>query len=112
MGFSSAPIYLYLSIFCFGIVAWAVPSIIVALCGDYAGAVHSVSMFSAVTLIFAIGQGAGPYLFGVVAETTGTFAPAYLLSACITAAAAVGSLFLPSLQKKAGGLNLYISFCT
>ncbi|WP_051310002.1 MFS transporter [Desulfogranum japonicum] len=100
VGISASPVFLYFSIFCFGIVAWAVPSIIVALCGDYAGPIHAVSMFSTVTLIFALGQGLGPYLFGVMAEITGTFSNAYLLAAVMTAAAAIGCFMLPKTSTR------------
>jgi MFS family permease len=87
--------FLYLSIGCFGIVAWAIPSIMAALSGDYAGADKAVSMFSALTLLFACGQVAGPYLAGQVAEKTGSFSGSYLLAACLAATAVLLALALP-----------------
>ena len=52
-----------------------------ALSGDYAGADKAVSMFSAITLLFAGGQVAGPYLAGQIAEKTGSFSGSFLLLA-------------------------------
>jgi MFS family permease len=95
VGFHLSEPFLYLSIGCFGIVAWAIPSIMAALSGDYAGADKAVSMFSAITLLFAVGQVAGPYLAGLIAERTGTFSGSYLLAACMTATAALLALRLP-----------------
>ncbi len=86
---------LYCSIGCYGIVAWAIPSIMAALSGDYAGADKAVSMFSAITLLFAGGQVAGPCLAGQIAEKTGSFSSSFLLSAGLTATAVLLALVLP-----------------
>jgi MFS family permease len=95
VGLNLGESFLYLSIGCFGIVAWAIPSIMAALSGDYAGADKAVSMFSALTLLFACGQVAGPYLAGQVAEKTGSFSGSYLLAACLAATAVLLALALP-----------------
>ncbi|WP_306546226.1 MFS transporter [Desulfobulbus sp.] len=87
--------FLYLSIGCFGIVAWSIPSIMAALAGDYAGPDKTFALFSAVTFIFAVGQVAGPFLAGLVAEHTGDFSGSYLLAAALTAMAAALALLLP-----------------
>jgi len=87
--------FLYLSIGCFGIVAWSVPSIMAALAGDYAGPDKAFALFSAITFIFATGQVAGPFLAGLVAEQTGAFSASYLLAAGLAAAAAVLAILLP-----------------
>lgn len=76
--------FLYLSIGCFGIVAWSIPSIMAALAGDYAGSQGAVAMFSSITLIFALGQITGPLLTGAIAEYSGSFSLSYFLSACMT----------------------------
>jgi len=90
----SAP-FLYLSIGCFGIVAWSIPSIMAALAGDYAGPDKALALFSAITFIFAVGQAAGPFLAGLIAEQTGDFSGSYLLAAALTAMAAMLALLLP-----------------
>ena len=87
--------YLYLSIGCFGIVAWSIPSIMAALAGDYAGPDKAMALFSAITFIFAIGQVAGPFLAGLTAERTGSFAASYLLAAGLTAGAVILAMLLP-----------------
>ncbi|MDX1775999.1 MAG: MFS transporter, partial [Desulfobulbales bacterium] len=48
-------IFLYLSIGCFGIVAWAIPSIMAALVGDYVGPQRAARVFGFITFIFALG---------------------------------------------------------
>ena len=88
--------FLYLSIGCFGIVAWSVPSIMAALAGDYAGPDKAFALFGILTFIFAIGQVAGPFLAGFIAEHTGTFAQSYLLAAGLAAGAALLAMLLPA----------------
>lgn len=87
--------FLYLSIGCFGIVAWSIPSIMAALAGDYAGPDQAFALFSVLTFIFAIGQVAGPFLAGVIAEQSGSFAMSYLLAAALTAGAVLLAVLLP-----------------
>jgi MFS family permease len=88
--------FLYLSIGCFGLVAWAVPSIMAALAGDYVGPDKAFALFSTITFIFAIGQVAGPFLAGIIAERTETFAMSYLAAAALTAGAALLAMLLPN----------------
>lgn len=95
VGLDLGELALYGSIGCFGIVAWAIPSIMAALSGDYAGADKAVSLFSALTLLFAGGQVAGPTLAGWIAEKTGTFNGSFLLAATLTATAMLLALLLP-----------------
>lgn len=87
--------FLYLSIGCFGIVAWSVPSIMAALSGDYGGPHKAFALFSTITFLFAVGQVVGPFLAGSLAGQTGTFAVSYLLCAALTSVAVVLSLMLP-----------------
>lgn len=87
--------FLFLSIGCFGIVAWSIPSIMAALTGDYAGPDKTFALFSAITFIFAIGQVAGPFLAGLIAEQTGSFSGSYLLAAALTGMAVLLALLLP-----------------
>ncbi len=91
--------FLFLSIGCYGIVAWAVPSIISALVADYAGQQRIAAIFGFVTFIFGLGQISGPYLAGLLAERTGSFSASFLLAFCMAAAAVLLSSFLP--QRKA-----------
>ena len=87
---------LYISIGCYGIVAWSIPSIMLALVGDVAGPQHTVRIFGLITFIFGIGQIIGPYLAGMLAEASGGFAIAFLLAAALTTAATLLSSKLPA----------------
>ncbi len=87
-------IFLYLSIGCYGVVAWSIPTIITALISDYVGPGKVVKVFGLVTFIFAIGQIAGPYLAGALAEQTGNFSSSFLMSAVMTGIAAILSILL------------------
>ena len=89
-------VFLYLSIFFFGIVAWSIPSIMAAAVGDYVGAQKAARAFGLVTFIFGFGQIAGPAVAGVLAEKTGSISSSFLM-----AAGAVGiAILLTSFLKK------------
>jgi MFS family permease len=91
--------FLYLSIGCFGTVAWSIPSIMAALVGDYAGHQRVAAIFGFVTFIFGLGQIIGPYLAGALAETTGRFAGSFLLACIMAVLAVVLSSLLPAASK-------------
>jgi len=86
----------YISAFCYGIVAWSVPSIMAAMVGDLAGPERTAAVFGFVTFLFGIGQIAGPAFAGFLAEQSGAFNSAFLLAAVFTAVAVVLSVLLPS----------------
>lgn len=88
---------LYLSAGLFALTAWSVPALMAALCGDRFGAALAPAALGLVTLVFGLGQALGPYLAGLIADATGSFAPAFLLAgAAALAVGAGGSLaFLP-----------------
>ena len=75
---------LFVSIGCFGLVAWSVPSIMIALVGDLVGPRNTVKAFGLITFIFGIGQIMGPYVAGLLAESYGDFSGAFLLAAAMT----------------------------
>lgn len=91
--------FLYLSIVCFGIVAWSIPSIMAALIGDFAGPERTAALFGLVTFVFGIGQILGPYGAGVLAEISGGFSVSFLLAAVLASLAAILALRLPLEQK-------------
>jgi MFS family permease len=72
------------SLFCFGITAFAVPTIIASSIGERFGRSLATQAFAAVTLLFALGQVAGPVVAGSLAESSGSFQSSYLLSAALT----------------------------
>jgi MFS family permease len=87
-------IFLYLSIFCFGIVAWSIPSIMVAAVSEYVGADKALAAFGFITFIFGIGQITGPSIAGVLAERTGTFSSSFFMAAAFAALAIVLTAYL------------------
>lgn len=71
----------YGSIFLFGITVWGIPTIMAAASGDYLGMDKAASGFAVVTLMFALGQTIGPGIAGILADKTGDFLMAYMISA-------------------------------
>ena len=86
---------LLISVVLYGIAAWAIPAIMTAAVSDYLGAARSAAGFSLITFFFAGGQTVGPAVAGIMAEHYGSFSPAFLLSAAITAVAVLFALSLP-----------------
>lgn len=93
---------LVISIGCFGIVAWSIPSIMLALVGDLVGAQNTVKIFGLITFVFGIGQISGPYLAGLMAESTGNFSGSFLMAACLTLLAVIISARLQSSTAQEG----------
>ena len=96
----STPWY-YASALLFGLTAWSIPAIMAAACGDYAGPRLAPAALGLVTLFFGLGQAAGPWLAGIIADRTHTFAGAFLLAFAGSMLGAVGALFLrpPGIDK-------------
>jgi len=92
-------IFLYLSIGCYGIVAWSIPSIMAALVGDYAGHQRVAAVFGFVTFIFGLGQISGPYLAGLLAEATGRFSGSFLMAFVMAVLAVFLSALLPKTNR-------------
>ncbi len=92
--------FLYLSAFCFAIVAWSVPSIMAALVGDFTSPRQTAAVFGYITFVFGIGQIAGPYCAGLLAERSGGFGPAFLLASSLALTAVFISMKLP--KQKTG----------
>lgn len=88
--------YIYLSIGCYGIVAWSIPSIMAALVGDYAGPQRAARAFGIITFIFAMGQIAGPAIAGSLAERTHSFSSSFMMAATFAVLAAVLSATIKS----------------
>ncbi len=88
--------FLYLSIGCYGIVAWSIPSIMTALVGDYVGPQRTARVFGFITFIFALGQIAGPAIAGFLAEKSGSFSSSFMMAALFAGLA----VFLSTRLKK------------
>lgn len=86
--------FLYMSIGCYGIVAWSIPSIMTALVSDYVGPQRTARVFGFITFIFALGQIAGPAVAGMLAESYGSFASSFMMTAIFAGFAVVLSALL------------------
>ena len=86
---------LLLSIGCFGIVAWSIPTIMTALVADVFGIRNTVRVLGLVTFVLGVGQVLGPLVAGLLAER-GCFGDAFLLAAVLTLLGLVLSFLLPS----------------
>lgn len=87
-------LFLYLSIGFFGIVAWSIPSIMVAAVSEYVGINEALAAFGFITFIFGIGQIAGPSIAGVLAERTGSFSSSFFMAAVLAGIAILLAAFL------------------
>ena len=85
---------LYLSVSLYGIVAWSIPSIMVAAVGDYVEPEKAAMAFGLITFIFGFGQIIGPAVAGVLAEISGSFSSSFFMSAAFAGIAIVLSAFL------------------
>jgi MFS family permease len=88
------PLFLYLSIGFYGIVAWSIPSIMVAAVSEYVGIDKALAAFGLITFIFGLGQIAGPSVAGIVAERTGSFSSSFFMAAAFAGAAILLTAFL------------------
>jgi MFS family permease len=98
----SAPLGFTISAVLFGLSAWSVPAIMAAACGDRLGPRLAPAALGFVTLFFGLGQAVGPSVAGLMADTTGSFAPAYILAASVSFLGAVGSVTLAPSHGAAG----------
>ena len=83
------PLFLYLSIGCWGVVAWAIPSIMVAAVAEYVAPEKALHALGFITFIFGLGQITGPSVAGLLAERTGGFSASFAMAAAFAAAAIV-----------------------
>jgi MFS family permease len=88
------PLFLYISIGFYGIVAWSIPSIMVAAVSEYVGVDEALAAFGFITFIFGLGQITGPSIAGVLAEKTGSFSSSFFMAAVFASAAILLTVFL------------------
>lgn len=98
-GLATTPLFFTLAALMFGMSAFSVPAIMAATCGDLFGQKMAAAALGFVTLLFGIGQVAGPALAGMIADSSGSFKYAYLLASGVALAGAFGSITLRSLQR-------------
>lgn len=86
--------FLALSIGLYGLVAWSIPSIMLAAVSEYVGAERSIAAFGFITFIFGCGQITGPAVAGALAEATGSFSSSFFMAALCAGAAILLTTFL------------------
>ncbi|EME69015.1 major facilitator superfamily permease [Paramagnetospirillum caucaseum] len=91
--------FLYASIALFGLVVWAIPSIMAAAVGDYLGPEQAAAAFGTITMVFALGQIVGPAVAGWMADFWGGFSGAFAMAAAVAGLGLAGSAFLPNPRK-------------
>ncbi|MHB8667659.1 MAG: MFS transporter [Burkholderiales bacterium] len=91
-------IFLYLSIFCYGLVAWSIPAIMAAAVGDYAGPENAAKALGFITLIFGMGQISGPAIAGILAQHSGSFSSSFYMAAALAGVAILLSAMLKKPQ--------------
>jgi len=89
-----APAGFTLSAILFGLTAWAVPAIMAAISGDVLGPKLAPAALGFVTLFMGIGQAIGPSVAGAMADSTGTFASAFLLAGIVALLGAAATSML------------------
>jgi len=95
------PLFLYVSIGFYGLVAWSIPSIMVAAVSEFVGVGEALAAFGFITFIFGLGQITGPSIAGVLAEKTGSFSSSFFMAAAFAGAAILLTAFLkkPDLEQ-------------
>jgi sugar phosphate permease len=71
----------FVSVALFGLTAWAIPAIISASAGDYAGPKLAPAALGLMTLFTGFGQAVGPSVGGYITDATSSFSWAFLVSA-------------------------------
>ena len=70
-----------------------------ALVGDHVGPERAARVFGFITFIFALGQIAGPYIAGLLAEGFQSFSISFYMAAFFAAVAIVLSSLLPKTES-------------
>ncbi len=91
-----------LSAILFGLAMSGAPAVLAAHLADSLDPRRFAAAFGAVTLVFGLAQLVGPQLGGWIADSTGSFTPAFLVAAGAAIVAATASATLPRRGAAAG----------
>jgi len=99
-GLSETATIIYLSAALFAVTSWSIPALMAALAGDVFGSRLAPAALGLMTIVFGTGQALGPYLAGVVADSTNSFSSAFILAGGVALIfGAGGTLLLRKTQK-------------
>lgn len=91
-----APAGFTISAVLFGLSAWSIPGIMAAACGDIVGPRLAPAALGFVTVFFGVGQAAGPYVAGAMADAAkSSFWPALWLASAVALVGAIAAAVLP-----------------
>lgn len=93
-GLIPSPFGYLVSTILFGLTAWSVPSIIAAAVGDMVGPRLAPAALGFAILIFSVGQALAPPIGGRIADLTGSFTSAFILSAIVAFIGVAGALLI------------------
>lgn len=65
----------------FGLTAWGIPAIMAVVCGDMVGPLMAAAAYGFLTAFHGLGQAAGPYVAGRLADARPTFTASYFMAA-------------------------------
>jgi sugar phosphate permease len=91
----------YVSALLFSFTAWSIPAIVAATMGDLMGARLAPAALGFITLFFGIGQAAGPFVAGRIAESTDSYTIAFVFAGISAGLGAIASIVaLPARQSR------------
>jgi MFS family permease len=105
LGLWKGPSGAFLSALLFALTAWSIPAVMAATSGDIAGPRLAPSALGFITVFFGVGQALGPLAAGRIAQSFGSFRPAFLAAGAAALAGAVLSLLLPATAALRGELR-------
>jgi predicted MFS family arabinose efflux permease len=89
----------YLSALLFALTAWSIPAIMAAASGDILGPRTGSAALGFITLFFGIGQTAGPFAAGRIADMTGSYTAAFVIAGIASLAGALLCLSLKPIAR-------------
>lgn len=78
----------------FGLTGWGIPIIMAAVCSDIVGTALAPAAYGFLTVFHGLGQAAGPYVAGRLADALPSFTWSYVLAAGVALLGAIGALLL------------------
>ena len=96
------PAAVYASAGLFALTAWSIPALMAALAGDVFGPRLAPAALGLMTIIFGVGQAAGPWFAGAVADALHSFSPAFVAAGLVALTCGAGGTLL---LKKTQGIT-------